>query len=41
LGRYEAELAFANGKADSKNLAYLKHYAQAAAKAWDKTLGFL
>ena len=39
--RYEAKHAFANEEADSKNLAYLKHEAQAAAKAWDKTLAFL
>jgi carboxymethylenebutenolidase len=39
--RYEAKHAFANEEADSKNLAYLKHDAQAAAKAWDKTLAFL
>ena len=39
--RYDAKHAFANEEADSKNLAYLKHDAQAAAKAWDKTLAFL
>ncbi len=38
--RYEAKHAFANEEADKNNLAYLKYDANAAAKAWDKTLAF-
>ena len=38
--RYEAKHAFANEEADSNNLAYLKYDANAAGKAWDKTLAF-
>jgi len=38
--RYEAKHAFANEEADSKQLSYLKYDADAAAKAWDKTLAF-
>ena len=38
--RYAAKHAFANEEADSNNLAYLKYDANAAAKAWDKTLAF-
>ena len=39
--RYDAKHAFANEEADTKNLPYLKHDAQATVKAWDKTLAFL
>ena len=38
--RYEAKHAFANEEADSNKLAYLKYDANAAGKAWDKTLAF-
>ena len=38
--RYQAKHAFANEEADTKELAYLKYDADAAAKAWDKTLAF-
>jgi hypothetical protein len=38
---YRAVVQRLHEEADSKNLAYLKHDAQAAAKAWDKTLAFL
>ena len=38
--RYDAKHAFANEEADSKNLAYLKHNAEAAALAWTRTMAF-
>ena len=38
--RYDAKHAFANEEADSKNLAYLKHNAQAAELAWARTMAF-
>ncbi len=39
--RYVAKHAFANETADSKNLAFLKHDAPAAALAWRRTMEFL
>jgi carboxymethylenebutenolidase len=39
--RYHAKHAFANEVADSKNLPYLKHDAEAAELAWKRTLDFL
>jgi len=39
--RYEAKHAFANQEADSKHLPYLKHDAQAAQLAWQRTMEFL
>ncbi len=38
--RYEAKHAFANETADSKNLPFLKHDAQAAELAWQRTRAF-
>ena len=38
--RYDAKHAFANEEADSKHLAYLKHNAQAAELAWNRTMEF-
>lgn len=38
--RYEAKHAFANQEADSKHLPYLKHDAQAAQLAWQRTMEF-
>ena len=38
--RYDAKHAFANEEADSKNLAYLKHNAEAAELAWARTMAF-
>jgi carboxymethylenebutenolidase len=39
--RYDAKHAFANETADAKNLPFLKHDADAARLAWDRTLAFL
>jgi len=39
--RYEAQHAFANETADSKQLSYLKHDPNAAETAWRRTLEFL
>jgi carboxymethylenebutenolidase len=39
--RYEAQHAFANETADSKNLPFLKHDAVAAELAWQRTRAFL
>jgi carboxymethylenebutenolidase len=38
--RYTAKHAFANETADSRNLAYLEHNAEAAALAWKRTREF-
>lgn len=39
--RYAAKHAFANEHSDERNLAFLKHNADAAALAWDRTMAFL
>lgn len=39
--RYDAKHAFANPKSDSRGMPPLKHDAEAAALAWDRTLDFL
>jgi carboxymethylenebutenolidase len=39
--RYDAKHAFANQAADRKNLPFLKHDAQAAELAWQRTSAFL
>jgi len=39
--RYDAKHAFANPKADTRGLAPLKHSAEAAQLAWDRTIQFL
>ena len=38
--RYDAKHAFANEEADSKHLPYLKHNAEAAELAWNRTMAF-